>query len=325
MRTIAQKWLDWGTLGPSIEQYRALIDEDMREDTKKLDILRTVCAVAMSHRVAKDAGHSARRPASRLLCERRREYLLNHAEINKPCPRLPRSRIDRRRDGAQQLTPDDNVIVEAKVVGELKPQTVLLYYASKPGAPFEQVEMLDDGQHDDQQPGDGTYSAVMAGVTGTCEVRYYVEARADESLGTTAFMPAEAEMGAYRYQVVAKSESESAVVINEVHGDQQADRPGPAGRVRRLARNLQSQRTRVSTCRECTSAIRDAELLKWSFPPGTTLPAHGTLVVWLDEDVRGRARAAREFQAIQEGRDRLPERLGLARQRDSATSSSSVR
>ena len=59
---------------------------------------------------------------------------------------------------------------------------------------------------DDQQAGDGTYSAVIAGAPGRCEVRYYVEARADESLGTTAFMPAEAEMGAYRYEVMATSE-----------------------------------------------------------------------------------------------------------------------
>jgi hypothetical protein len=63
------------------------------------------------------------------------------------------------------------VIVEAQVVGELKPQTVLLYYASMPGAPFEQIEMLDDGQHHDQQAGDGTYSAVITGAPGRCEGR----------------------------------------------------------------------------------------------------------------------------------------------------------
>ena len=32
----AEKWLDWGTVGPVLEQYRALIDDDIREDTKKL-------------------------------------------------------------------------------------------------------------------------------------------------------------------------------------------------------------------------------------------------------------------------------------------------
>lgn len=36
VRDIATKWLDWKTLGPIVEQYRALIDEDVQRDTKKL-------------------------------------------------------------------------------------------------------------------------------------------------------------------------------------------------------------------------------------------------------------------------------------------------
>ena len=36
VRTIAEQSLDWNTLGPIFEKYRALIDDDVREDTKKL-------------------------------------------------------------------------------------------------------------------------------------------------------------------------------------------------------------------------------------------------------------------------------------------------
>ena len=37
VRDIATKWLDWKTLGPVVEQYKALIDADVKSDTKKLD------------------------------------------------------------------------------------------------------------------------------------------------------------------------------------------------------------------------------------------------------------------------------------------------
>ena len=36
MRDIAQKHLDWKTLGPRVEGYQALIAEDVKADTRKL-------------------------------------------------------------------------------------------------------------------------------------------------------------------------------------------------------------------------------------------------------------------------------------------------
>jgi hypothetical protein len=36
VKDIASKWLDWKTLGPLVEQYRALIDADVQADSKKL-------------------------------------------------------------------------------------------------------------------------------------------------------------------------------------------------------------------------------------------------------------------------------------------------
>ena len=36
VRDIAQKHMDWKTLGPKVEQYQALIAEDVKTDTRKL-------------------------------------------------------------------------------------------------------------------------------------------------------------------------------------------------------------------------------------------------------------------------------------------------
>ena len=42
VREIAQKHMDWKTLGPRVQQYQALIAEDVKADTRKLYIVRGV-------------------------------------------------------------------------------------------------------------------------------------------------------------------------------------------------------------------------------------------------------------------------------------------
>ena len=37
VRDIAEKWLDWKTLGPIAERYHALIAEEVKVDTRKLE------------------------------------------------------------------------------------------------------------------------------------------------------------------------------------------------------------------------------------------------------------------------------------------------
>ena len=37
VREIANKWLDWNRLGPIVARYQAVIREDIRKDTRKLD------------------------------------------------------------------------------------------------------------------------------------------------------------------------------------------------------------------------------------------------------------------------------------------------
>jgi hypothetical protein len=37
IRDIADRWLDWERLGPIVERYRSLIEEDVARDTRKLD------------------------------------------------------------------------------------------------------------------------------------------------------------------------------------------------------------------------------------------------------------------------------------------------
>jgi spore coat protein CotH len=80
---IAGKWLDWNKLGPLAEQYHALIADAVAADTRKLDSTE-----AFNTSVAGGASpeRAFRGPATTSLkdfAEKRRAYLLNHAEVKK--------------------------------------------------------------------------------------------------------------------------------------------------------------------------------------------------------------------------------------------------
>lgn len=62
VRQIATKWLDWNTLGPLAQRYQALIAEDVRKDTRKLDTFE-----------AFESGVGS----LKTFAERRRAFLLN--------------------------------------------------------------------------------------------------------------------------------------------------------------------------------------------------------------------------------------------------------
>jgi hypothetical protein len=63
VRQIATRWLDWKTLEPRVRQYQALIAEDVRKDTRKLDTVE-----AFQNGV----------DAIKAFAERRRTYLVNY-------------------------------------------------------------------------------------------------------------------------------------------------------------------------------------------------------------------------------------------------------
>ena len=65
VRDIAQKHLDWKTLGPRIQQYQALIADDVKADTRKL-------YSTQSFKMETDGGEKSLKS----FVEKRRAYLL---------------------------------------------------------------------------------------------------------------------------------------------------------------------------------------------------------------------------------------------------------
>ncbi|HZW06682.1 MAG TPA: CotH kinase family protein, partial [Phycisphaerales bacterium] len=80
VKEIAEKDLDWATLGPIVEANRALIEEHMEEDTRKLGTLEAFRRATAEEPQAGGAGEKGRREPMNLraFVDKRRAYLLSY-------------------------------------------------------------------------------------------------------------------------------------------------------------------------------------------------------------------------------------------------------
>jgi hypothetical protein len=74
VRDIAENWLDWEKIGPRILRYQALIEDVVKEDTRKLDTTERFYTGI-------DAGGSDEENNLRGFMQRRRAFLLNHEAV----------------------------------------------------------------------------------------------------------------------------------------------------------------------------------------------------------------------------------------------------
>lgn len=146
-------------------------------------------------------------PGFKSFIEARLESLLKYPEIDKPVPVIESvSIMIAGKESAKSVSIPSTEPIQVKVkIGEkVKADSVILYYAKGAEMPFESVAMLDDDSHNDGKSNDYIYIGEIPPCPASTIVHYYVEARAVTSLGTTAFEPAKAELGAFTYKVATE-------------------------------------------------------------------------------------------------------------------------
>ncbi len=179
VRTLLDEWFRWDRLEPVIAGYRALIGEEVLRDVRKLyatedfdkGLLETV-----------NRGETL---GIKEFVDRRREFLLNHEALLAPAPEISTVNATQTESGAVQVT--------ARVNDQTKPETVLTYWAPKRNAPYEPIQMRDDGAHADGAPNDGVYGATLPEQPDDSKFFYYVEARTGGGKPTSSFYPPRAE------------------------------------------------------------------------------------------------------------------------------------
>jgi hypothetical protein len=90
VKAIAEKSLDWKTLGPVVAQYRSLVEKEVEADTRKLESFEafqraTADAPEAGGPPGRDRG-PGRGMSLRAFADQRRTYLLSHPEVKKVAP-----------------------------------------------------------------------------------------------------------------------------------------------------------------------------------------------------------------------------------------------
>ena len=312
VRTIVSEWLDWDVLNPIITEYQSLIDAEVKADSKKLyayDAFANSQTKDVSggegpgpggfgpggdfgrrggfgRRGAPDGEGGRRRgtgrgggpgggvtPSFKRFVSERREFLLNHPEINKPTPVIQWV--------SQYSAPVawGTVQIKAEVSGDVELESALLYYSTGTEMLFDSVKM--------QEAGNGVYSGEIPPFLPGTHVHYYVEARSAASVGTTTFAPPGVELGAFTYRVAALIAESSPVVINEFMARNAASITDPQGEYDDWIELYNTSDAEVDLSGMYLSDNKD-DLRKWAFPRSTTIPSGGYLIIWADEDGKSR-------------------------------------
>jgi hypothetical protein len=242
-------------------QYQSLIEAEVLSDTKKLST---------------NANFLNSQTTLENLITTRRNFLLNHAEINRQAPTIT---AVTRKTPTDEIITGQSVPITAQVNGPAN--QVILYYSDGIVGRFQHMAMFDDGVHNDGQTGDGIYGATIPPYPAGSLVRYYVEARASDQ--TAAFSPAGAEHDVYVYQIAQKTAASSAVVINEFLASNEKTLQDPQGQYEDWIELVNISQDTVNLSGMYLSD-NSTNLKKWPFPEGTKLGPGQYLIVWADED-----------------------------------------
>ena len=263
VRSIRQKWIDWETVSPIIDQHRELIGDEVKKDTRKLKSFQAYNdGIGMSE----VSDHSVA-PGLKAFFKGRQAYLDKVPELQQPYPEFESVRAD-----------------SDKVVAKLKPDTtqpnkVFLYWATDRLAKYLRTEMVKTGDE---------YSVDIPADAKGKQLFYYVEGRTNDKYLTTNFYPATTESKPLATKKPPKppvkplpAAASTDVVINEVMASNDktiADANGQFGDWIELA-NTSGKDVDLSGVYLSDSM---ANPMKFEFPKGTMIKAGGFLMVWAD-------------------------------------------
>jgi hypothetical protein len=265
MRTVLQEYYNPAVMTPMIDAYHALSINAIAADPNK-----GFTMTAYTNELV----------ALRTFVTNRYNYLRTHPEVAPIGPA-----ISAVAGPATPPLPTEIPTITAEVRGTngAGVDSVWLYFRDKPYGVFSTVQMFDDGGHGDGVAGDNIFGAATTNFPAGNKIHFYIEARAANTARTATFSPPRAERVTHSYSVALATATNTPVVINEFMASNTATLADPQGEFDDWLelRNLTGTAVDL-TGRYLTDDATNPR--KWPFPPGTTIPADGYLLVWADED-----------------------------------------
>ena len=285
LKTITEEWIAWDKIGPLVEEYTSLIGDEVKKDVRKHSSFE-----AFEKGLFKTSSDGRRTKLGlKPFTEGRREFLLNHPEVNLPAPKIDSVTV------LDEAKSTDSTRVEAKTTGETLAKAVVLWFANGKNEPYNQVAMQAVGQ-----ASDGVFAANIPAQLAGKKVRYYVEARSGGAEMTADFFPARAEAKPLTFRVNAPKADGSVLLINEVVAENQAVAKDPQGDFDDYIEIVNTSDSEVDLSgKYLTDSKKNPR--KWRFPKGTKIAAGGRLVVWADEDGKAKEGLHANFKLAKGG------------------------
>lgn len=189
LRTLINETFDEKSAFATIDKYAAFVDSLVQKDPKKLSTY---------------AQFQAEIPRLKSFITTRRNFLLNHTEVKEIGPTLSETAHYVANTIWQNPTADQPVTVRTKVASPTGVSRATLHYGTGYYGRFTQIEMFDDGKHEDGAANDGLFGAQIPKQNMGAWVRYYVEIAANNAAKSVSYAPAGAEHDVYVYQVAGQ-------------------------------------------------------------------------------------------------------------------------
>ena len=275
LKTITEEWIDWDKIGPLVTGYSKLISDEIEKDVRKHSSFEDF----KKGQVETSSDGRRTKLGLKPFTIGRREFLLNHPQINLPTPKIASvNEID-------EAKSNETIRIVAKTTGDTKAETVILWHADGFNEPYHQVAMHDDGKHGDGKAGDGEFGADIPTQLAGKKVRYYVEARSGDREMTSDFYPARAEAKPLAFRVKAAKAGDSVLRINEVVAENKTTKKDPQGDFDDYIEIINTSNSEINLSGKfLTDSKKNPR--KWKFPKGTKIAANGRLIVWADENVK---------------------------------------
>jgi hypothetical protein len=270
LRTILKESFDEQSTSALIDRYDALIRSSVQADPKKTS--------TMTQYVNELA-------ALKNFILNRKNYLLSQPEVSAESPTLQDVSLQALAGEWMSPVAGEAPKVNVTCFHPAGIREVWLHYGYDLYGTFQKTAMNDTGQDGDGIAGDGIFSATLPAQPSGTRVRFYVEAVANNTPGTRAYMPEGAEHRVFTYLTVPRMSSDKTVVINEfmasnVEGSGITDESG------QYEDWVELYNTSDSTIDLSGYFLTDnaSRPTKWIFPEGSSIEPDGYLIVWADED-----------------------------------------
>ena len=263
VRAILDTFFKEEALSAKIDAYRALIENDVKADTKKL---YTTQAFTSGIDTLKS------------FVRTRRNALLANGDVKRPAPKILGVTQETTQHESGQI-----VTVAARLSDAVAVSTVQLLVAAGPFALFTPMPMADEGLQEEGELSEHVFRVTLPDYPAGTVLRYYVQATTADGVGTVAFDPPCAEHEVYAHVVTYPHAASSAIVLNEIMAKNRSIAADPQGEHDDWIelKNVSDQPVDLSGMYLSDNAVNP---LTWQFPEGTQLGPGEYLIVWADED-----------------------------------------